>query len=226
MSCTYQNHSYLVSHTSISVTLAPYTPLSYIHATQTTVYTSQSPQPPHQHMVPRQHHKQTKNDHMTTNTTQAHIPSSNRERSLIILQVNINGIKIKLEELKLLIHNTHADIITIQETKLTPKANTPKIHNFTIVHTDMLHKAGDGLITVIRDNITFPTTDIPSTINTHTTVLQMGKVHINNKNTSLLKTLIYLIETAHPHTTKQLTRTHNTSESTSQTYQTESSPEI
>ena len=86
----------------------------------------------------------------------------------------------KLEELKLLIHDTHADIITIQETKLTPKAKTPKIHNFTSVRTDRLHKAGGGVITLIRDNITFTTTDIPSTINTHNIELQMVKVHINN----------------------------------------------
>ena len=44
----------------------------------------------------------------------------------------------------------------------------------------MLHKAGSGLITLIRDNITFTTTDIPLTINTHNTELQMVKVHINN----------------------------------------------
>ena len=102
------------------------------------------------------------------------------ERNLIILQVNINGLRNTLEELKLLIHDTHADIITIQETKLTPKAKTPKIHNVTAVRTDRLHKAGGGLITLIRDNITFTTTDIPSTINTHNTELQMVKVHINN----------------------------------------------
>ena len=35
------------------------------------------------------------------------------------------------------------------------------------VRADRLHKAGGGLITLIRDNITFTTTDIPSTINTH-----------------------------------------------------------
>ena len=102
------------------------------------------------------------------------------ERNLIILQVNINGLRNKLEELKLLIHDTHAAIITIQETKLTPKAKTPKIHSFTSVRTDRLHKAGGGLITLIRDNITFTTTDIPSTINTHNIELQMVKVHINN----------------------------------------------
>ena len=63
-----------------------------------------------------------------------------------------------------------ADIITIQETKLTPKVKTPKVHNFTL----------------IRDNITFTTTDIPSTINTHNTELQMVKVHINNtKHTTI-----------------------------------------
>ena len=86
----------------------------------------------------------------------------------------------KLEEMKLLIHDTHAYIITIQETKLTPKANTPKVHNLTTVRTDRLHKAGGWLITLIRDNITFTTTDIPLTMNTHNTELQMVKVHINN----------------------------------------------
>ena len=88
--------------------------------------------------------------------------------------------KTKLEELKQLIHDTHADIITIHETKLTPKANTPKIHNFTTVRADRLHKAGGGVITLIKYNITFTTTYIHSTINTHNTELQMVKVHINN----------------------------------------------
>ena len=68
------------------------------------------------------------------------------------------------------------DNCTIQETKLTPKAKTPKIHNFTAVRTDRLHQAGGGLITLIRDNITFTTTYMPSTI----IELQMVKVHINN----------------------------------------------
>ena len=116
----------------------------------------------------------------TTTGLLTHRPSSKSERNLIILQVNINGLRNKLEELKLLIHDTHADIITIQETKLTPKAKTQKIHNFTSVRTDRLHKAGGGLITLIRDNITFTTTDMPSTINTHNIELQMVKVHINN----------------------------------------------
>ena len=117
---------------------------------------------------------------MTTNTTQTHRPSSKSERNLIILQANINRLRHKLEEFKLPIHDTHAYIITIQETMLTPKAKTPKIHNFTAVRTDRLHKTGGGLITLIIDNITFTTTYIPSTINTHNTELQMVKIHINN----------------------------------------------
>ena len=40
--------------------------------------------------------------------------------------------------------------------------------------------AGGGLIILIRDNITFTTTAIPSTINTHNTLPQMVKVHINS----------------------------------------------
>ena len=130
----------------------PHTLTAHTHATQTTVHVSQSPQQPHaQHRVLRQPHKQTKDYHRTTNTTQTHRPSSKSERNLIILQVNINGLRNKLEKLKLIIHDTHADIITIQETKLTPKAKTPKIHNFRAVRTDRLHKAGGGLITLIKD---------------------------------------------------------------------------
>ena len=89
-------------------------------------------------------------------------------------------------KLKLLIHDTHADITTIQETKLTPEVTTPKVHNFTAVRNDMLHKEGGGLITLIRDSITFTTTDIPSTINTHNTELQMVKVLINNTKPTII----------------------------------------
>ena len=80
----------------------------------------------------------------TANTTSIHKPSSNNERNLIILQVNINGINNKLKELKTLIKNTHADIITIQETKLTSKSNTPKVPTYTTVRADRPHKSGGG----------------------------------------------------------------------------------
>ena len=66
-------------------------------------------------VVPNSDTTQTIRTAHTANTTSIHKPSSNNERNLIILQVNINGINNKLEELKTLIKNTHADIITIQE---------------------------------------------------------------------------------------------------------------
>ena len=79
----------------------------------------------------------------------------------------------------MLIHNTHAALITIQETKLTPKAKTPKVHNCTTVRTDRL------LITLIGDNITFTTTDIPLTINTYNTELQMVHIINNTKHITI-----------------------------------------
>ena len=77
------------------------------------------------------------------------------------------------------------------------------------MRADSLDKAGGGLITLIRDTITFTTTDIPSTINTHNTELQMVMVHINNtKHITILQTCIYPLKTAHPRTIKQRTRTY------------------
>ena len=80
----------------------------------------------------------------------------------------------------MLIHTTHADVTTIQETKLASKAKTPKVHQFTTLRTDRFQKVGDGLNKPIRDNITFTTTDIPSTIITHNINLQIVRVHITN----------------------------------------------
>ena len=73
-------------------------------------------------------------------------------------------------------HRHMSNTPTVPTGLVKPKPNS-LIHS---VRTDRLHKAGGGLITLIRDNITFTTTDIHSTINTHNTELQMVKVHINN----------------------------------------------
>ena len=75
----------------------------------------------------------------------------------------------------------------------------PKLHHYTTVRADMLHKAGGGLI---RDNITLTTTYIHSTINTHNTELQMVKVHINNTKHITIANIYIDI---YPRTTKQLT---------------------
>ena len=55
---------------------------------------------------------------------------------IAILQININNITNKQEELKQLAYTiTQPDIITIQETKLTTTSKTPKIINYTPIHT-------------------------------------------------------------------------------------------
>ena len=59
-----------------------------------------------------------------------------------------------------------------------------------------------GSFTLIRHNITFTTTDIPSTINTHNTELRMVKVHINNtKHITIANIYIYIY-------TRDTTSTH------------------
>ena len=84
----------------------------------------------------------------------------------------------------------------------------------------MLHNSGGGLITRIRDNITFTTTDIPSTINTHNIELQMVNVHINNtKHITISNIYIPPRDSTSTHYTTT-DRTYNTAYSTSQTYHT------
>ena len=57
-----------------------------------------------------------------------HMDAENEVSGIKLLNANM-----RLTALHVLIHDTHAAIITIQETKLTPKASTPQLHNFTTV---------------------------------------------------------------------------------------------
>ena len=57
--------------------------------------------------------------------------SDSGKKSLTILQLNINGIQNKIEELKLTAKDHHADIITLQETKLNKQNKTPVITGYT-----------------------------------------------------------------------------------------------
>ena len=61
------------------------------------------------------HHKQTTTYPLTNN-------NQPKDKTIVIIQININGIRNKIEELKNLVHSTQPYIITIQETKLTQKA--------------------------------------------------------------------------------------------------------
>ena len=160
------NHTYLQHVTCTSQTPERVLPIYALTATTpptepTSALTSPSQQTHMQHKQLYIHHSHrnnrtnnirchdnlTERPRTTTGRQTPHRPISKSERNLIILQVNING-------LKLLIHDTHANIVTIQQTKLTPKVKTPKVHNFTAMRNDMLHKAWRGLITLITFNTT------------------------------------------------------------------------
>ena len=107
-------------------------------------------------------HKQTTTHPLTNNNRP-------KDKNIVILQININGISNKIEELKNLVHGTQPGIITIQETKLTQKAKTPKIPHYTTIRKYREHKqGGGGLITLIKVNITFTNINIPKAINTQT----------------------------------------------------------
>ena len=79
------------------------------------------------------------------------------------------------DEIQLLIKNTQADVIRIQETKLNQSHKTPKISQFTPIRTDYTHKRG-GLLTYIKNNISFSQLN---TSNTFPIKLQIVKIHLS-----------------------------------------------
>ena len=95
---------------------------------------------------------------------------------LKVLQPIANGIRNKTDEIQLLIKNTPADIITIQETKLNQSYKTPNISHFTLIRTDRTPKQGGNLLTYIKNNISFSQL---STLNTFLIDLQIIKIHFS-----------------------------------------------
>jgi hypothetical protein len=116
-------------------------------------------------------------------TTTQQLPNTQKKPNtqLTIIQININGLGNKITELTQLAHNTNADVITIQESKLTTKSKTPTIANYTAIRKDRTRDKGGGLITFIKNNITFTETTLPVTINQNTTEAQVTKLHLSQK---------------------------------------------
>ena len=106
------------------------------------------------------------------------------------------------------IHHTRISV-TLAPSHFSEYTHPTQTHNFTTVRADRLHNARGGLITSIRDNIIFTTTDIPSTINTDNTELQSVKVHINNsKHITIANIYIPPRDSTSTHY-NQLTRTYS-----------------
>ena len=114
-------------------------------------------------------------------TTHSHATTSHPNQKLLtLLQLNINSITNKHEELKLLVTELQPDIITIQETKLKKHNKTPQIPTYSAIRTDRANGKGGGLLTYIKHNITFSDTKIPNFINPINTELQFIQLHITH----------------------------------------------
>ena len=80
-------------------------------------------------------------------TTHSHATTSHPNKKLLtLLQLNINSITNKHEELKLLVTELQPDIITIQETKLKKHNITPQIATYSAIRTDRANGKGGGLL--------------------------------------------------------------------------------
>ena len=80
---------------------------------------------------------------------------------LNILQWNCDTLRSKAEELKIFLREKKVDIFVLQETKLIPKDQTPKIHGYTLIRQDRPQlkgkekNRGGGVLTGIKDDIPF-----------------------------------------------------------------------
>ena len=126
-------------------------------------------------------------------TTHSHATTSHHNQKLLtLLQLNINSITNKHEELKLLVTEQQPDIITIQETKLKKHNKTPQIPTYSAIRTDRANGKGGGLLTYIKHNITFSDTKISNFINLINTELQVIQLHITPKKNFYTIANIYI----------------------------------
>ena len=116
-------------------------------------------------------------------TSQQQRPNSAQKskQTLRVIQININGLRSKIAELEELASRCEADVITVQETKLKASHKTPKLQQFTPIRQDRTHKEGGGLLTCVKNNITFTPLNIPVRLNQRKTEIQISKIHLSNK---------------------------------------------
>ena len=153
--------------------------------TTTQPHTPQHPHPHHQPPTP-----QPPTPQPPTPQQNQHSPGPSN-KTLHILQFNINGLHKNVAELTQTARQHNIDIIMIQETKLNTRHKTPHIPNYTPIRTDRAHKQGGGLITYIHNTVTFTNITIPAHINIQKTELQVTKVHFT-KDKSLHLANIYI----------------------------------
>src|SRR6476469_7734799 len=106
-----------------------------------------------------------------------------RNKQLKILQINVNGIQNKTVELQQLLTQENIDILTIQETKLNSTNKTPQFPHYSATRKDNTSKSGGGLLTYVKDNITFRDAPPPPTTSTNLIETQAIKINISTNHT-------------------------------------------
>ena len=113
------------------------------------------------------------------------IDKSNRPQ-LTIIQLNANGVRNKMQELKILADESKTDIITIQESKLTETNRTPQLEGYSTVRQDRKADKGGGLITFISLELEYTNLAIPTfnKLNIEVQIIRLSgkktKYHIAN----------------------------------------------
>ena len=166
-----------------------------------------------------QHHQLTDNSNnmqQNQNINQPHSINNNKsqqqinsKKTITIIQININGLTTKINELKNLTDNTKIDIITIQETKLKPTHRTPYLKDYTAIRTDRTYKNGGGLKTYIKNDIIFTELKTPHTTNNKLTELQHIKIHLANHKHLNIFQYIHTSKRHYKPRSFQLARRHN-----------------
>ncbi len=86
-----------------------------------------------------------------------HEPKRGQFKNLKALQWNADGLNTKIAELNSFVKEHNVDLVLIQETKLTEKRPTPKLHGYTPVRADRpgAEFPGGGLLTYIKDDLAY-----------------------------------------------------------------------
>ena len=85
----------------------------------------------------------------STFTHRAQTNTTSPKNFLKVLQLNANYIRNKTDKIQLIIKNTRAEVITIQESKFQSISQNTKLSDFTPIRTDHIHKQGGSLLTYI-----------------------------------------------------------------------------
>ena len=117
-------------------------------------------------------------------------PSRPQNNTLNILQINTNGMRNKIMELRVLLHEQRIHIATIQESKLTTTITTPSFPGYTTLRHDRPIRGGGGLLTLIHKDIPFTNTTAEThaqmppdpTLEIQSTRIQIHKHHYNIHN--------------------------------------------